>query len=168
MKLRLQRFSYRFADQVLNSKLSIKQEIESVLTSPKIDIRDLSRPRFNEILKEMFTKKGWESETLVFNEPKDPGARFDFFKDRIGIEVGFGHSSFLGIDLLKFQVASYSGLDKIDLGVYVVTTREFQKTMKKEFNQNWEGSLTYEKVVKYIPHLKSAIQVPVYVIGVDL
>ena len=29
--LRLQTFSYRFAEQVLNSKLSLKQEIESVL-----------------------------------------------------------------------------------------------------------------------------------------
>ena len=34
MRLRLERFSYRFADQVLNSKLSIKQEIEEILTHP--------------------------------------------------------------------------------------------------------------------------------------
>ncbi|MDP6613251.1 MAG: BglII/BstYI family type II restriction endonuclease, partial [Candidatus Hydrothermarchaeota archaeon] len=45
----------------------------------------------------------------------------DFLRDRVGIEVGFGHSSFLGIDLLKFQVASYSALDKIDVGVYITT-----------------------------------------------
>jgi hypothetical protein len=51
----------------------------------------------------------------------------DFLKERIGIEVGFGHASFIGIDLLKFQVASYSGLDKIDVGVYVVTTYEFPR-----------------------------------------
>lgn len=80
----------------------------------------------------------------------------------------FGHSSFIGIDLLKFQVSSFSGLDRIDVGVYVVTTRQFQKRMKAEYNQNWEGSLNYEKVVKYLPHFRSAIQVPVYVIGIDL
>jgi hypothetical protein len=40
----------------------------------------------------------------------------DFLKERNGIEVGFGHASFLGIDLLKFQVSSYSALDKIDVG----------------------------------------------------
>lgn len=80
----------------------------------------------------------------------------------------FGHSSFLGIDLLKFQVASYSALDRIDLGVYIVTTREFQKTMKVEYQQNWEGSLSFEKVTRYLPHFKSAIPVPVYVFGVDL
>jgi len=38
MQLRLQKFSYRFAEQVLNSKLAIKQEIEEVLLSPKIDV----------------------------------------------------------------------------------------------------------------------------------
>lgn len=40
--------------------------------------------------------------------------------------------------------------------------------MKKEFGQNWEGSLTFEKVKRYLPHFKSAIQVPIYVIGIDL
>lgn len=168
MSLRLETFSYRFADQVLNSKLALKKEIEGVLTNKNIDIASLSRPHFNEILKEMLTKKGWESEPPVFDEPKDPSAKMDFLKERVGVEVAFGHSSFIGIDLLKFQVASYSGLDKIDMGIYIVTTKRFQKTMKTEYNQNWEGSLHYEKVVRYLPHLKSAIQVPVYVIGIDL
>lgn len=100
-------------------------------------------------------------------EPEDPSAKMDFLKGRVGIEVGFGHSSFIGIDLLKFQVASYSGLNRIDVGVYIVTTRNFQKQMKN-MNRNWEGSLSFEKVVRYLPHFKSAIQVPIYVIGIDL
>jgi hypothetical protein len=168
VKLRLQKFSYRFAEQVLNSKLALKQEIEEILTNPTTNITDLSRPKFNEILRKLFIDKGWESEAPLFDEPGDLHARLDYLKERVGIEVGFGHASFLGIDLLKFQVASYSGLDKIDVEVYIVTTKEFQKRMKKEFNKNWEGSLTFEKVVRYLPHFKSAIQVPIYVIGVDL
>ena len=168
MKIRLQNFSFRFAEQVLNSKLTLKQEIEEILTDPSIDISSLSRPNFNSTLKELFTNRGWLSEAQVFEEANDPSARLDFLKERIGIEVGFGHPSFLGIDLLKFQVSSYSGLDKIDVGVYVVTTREFQKRMKNEYNQNWEGSLTFTKVIKYLPHFKSAIQVPIYVIGLDM
>jgi hypothetical protein len=91
----------------------------------------------------------------------------DFLKDRVGVEVGFGHASFLGIDLLKFQVASYSALDKIDVGVYITTTRAFQQRLQKEFDQKWEGSLHYEKVCRYLPYFKSAIQVPIYVIGID-
>lgn len=112
--------------------------------------------------------RGWVSQPAVFDDPHDPGAKMDFLKERIGVEVGFGHASFIGIDLLKFQVASYSVRDKIDVGVYVVTTVKFQKFMKAECAQNWEGSLTFEKVKTYLPHFKSAIQVPTCMIGIDV
>ena len=104
----------------------------------------------------------------VFDEPKDPVAKMDFLKERVGIEFGFGHASFIGIDLLKFQVASYSGQDKIDVGVFIVTTKNFQKRIKRDYSKNWEGSLSFEKVVRYLPHFKSAIQLPIYVIGIDM
>lgn len=165
--LRLQRFSYRFAEQVLNSSLAIKNEVEQVLLDD-IDVRELSRPKFNKILEQRFVHHGWQSQPAVFDDPGDPGAKMDFLKGRVGIEVGFGHASFLGIDLLKFQVASYAALNKIDVGVYVVTTGNFQKVLKSEFDQNWEGSLTFEKVTRYLPHFKSAIQVPIYVLGIDI
>ena len=166
--LRLQRFSFRFAEQVLNSKLSLKEEIEQVLLETIPDIATLSRPKFNGLLQDRFVMRGWKSQPTVFDDQADPGAKMDFLKERIGIEVGFGHASFMGIDLLKFQVSSYSALDKIDVGVYVVTTTKFQKFMKLECGQNWEGSLTFEKVKRYLPHFKSAIQVPISVIGVDV
>ena len=168
MGLRLQTFSFRFAEQVLNSRLSIKQEVEQTLTDRSIPLAELSRPKFNKVLDELFQNKGWQSQPPVFEEPGDPAAKMDFLKERIGIEVGFGHASFLGIDLLKFQVSSYSGLDKIDVGIYVVTTRNFQARITEKYGQNWEGSLSFEKVVKYLPHFKSAIQVPIYVIGIDI
>lgn len=168
MRLRLQKWSFRFAEQVLNSKLAVKQEIDEILLDPSIDIASLSRPSFNMLLDKAFVARGWQSQPSVFDEKGDPTAKMDFLKDRVGIEVEFGHSSFLGIDLLKFQVSSYSGIDKIDIGVYIVTTKEFQKRMTKDVGQNWEGSLSFEKVVRYLPHLKSAIQVPIYVIGIEL
>jgi restriction endonuclease BglII len=166
-KLRLERFSYRFAEQVLNSKLSIKQEIEGILTDSSIKVPNLSRPQFNKVLRDLFVAKGWQDQPHVFDEDADASARMDFLKDRVGVEVGFGHASFIGIDLLKFQVSSYSALDRIDVGIYVVTTRGFQRVMSKDHKQNWEGSLTFEKVVTYLPHFKSAIQVPIYVLGID-
>ncbi len=168
MTLRLQYWSYRFAEQVLNARLATKQEIDVLLTDVTIDIPSLSRPTFNKVLDDLFTGKGWERQPLVFGDPDDPGAKMDFLKDRVGVEVGFGHASFIGIDLLKFQVSSYSALDRIDVGVYVTTTRGFQRTMKNSYGQNWEGSLTYEKVKRYLPHFKSAIQVPIFLIGIDL
>ena len=168
MRLHLERFSFRFAEQVLNSKLKIKQEIEDILTEPNIELASLSRPEFNKVLRELFVSKDWIDQPNVFPDDADPSAKMDFLKDRVGIEVGFGHGSFLGIDLLKFQVSSYSGLDQIDVGVYVATTKKFQRTVTAQYSQNWDGSLTYEKIVRYLPHFKSAIQVPIYVLGIDL
>jgi len=167
-KMRAAEFSFRFAEQVLNSKIVLKEDIKHTIDSLSPDLRTLSRPGFNELLRQRFTEQGWQDQPPVFDESGDPSAKMDFLKERVGMEVGFGHASFLGIDLLKFQVCSYSGLDKIDVGVYIVTTRAFQKKMKSDYGQNWEGSLTYEKVVKYLPHFKSAIQVPVWVLGIDL
>jgi hypothetical protein len=46
MRINLQRFSFRFAEQVLNSKLTLKQEIEDILLNPGIELHSLSRPQF--------------------------------------------------------------------------------------------------------------------------
>ena len=101
MRIRLNTFSYRFAEQVLNSKLSIKQEIESILLDPNINLSELSRPKFNSVLDELFIEKGWDRQPAVFDQATDPSAKMDFLKERIGIEVAFGHASFIGLDLLK-------------------------------------------------------------------
>lgn len=167
MKLTFQTYSYRFAEEVLNSKFSIKKEIENTIANLTFDVATLSRPQFNLLLRTSFIPLGWEDQPYVFGDRNDPGARMDFLKEKVGIEVEFGHASFLGIDLLKFQVSSFSGQDRIDVGVYIVTTRDFQNKMRG-YGNNWDGSLTFEKVVRYLPHLKSAIQVPIYVVGINI
>jgi hypothetical protein len=125
-------------------------------------------PAFNKVLRDAFVSKGWADQPHVFSEEDDPAAKMDFLKERVGVEVGFGHASFMGIDLLKFQVSSYSGLNQIDVGIYIVTTKRFQRLVGSQFTQKWEGSLTSEKLTRYLPHFKSAIQVPIYVLGIDL
>ena len=87
--LHFKTFSYRFAEQVLNSKLAIKEEILSVITDPAIDVTILSRPYFIKVLKDSFTKKGWQDRPSVFDDEDDPAAKMDFLKERVGIEVGF-------------------------------------------------------------------------------
>jgi hypothetical protein len=116
-RIHLERFSYRFAEQVLNSKLAIKQEVEAILTNDTIQLADLSRPAFNKLLRQSFVSKGWTDQPYVFGEEDELGAKMDFLKERVGIEVGFWHASFIGIDLLKFQVSSYSALNQIDVGM---------------------------------------------------
>ena len=58
-------------------------------------------------------------------------------------------------------------MDQIDIGISVTTTKSFQKNLRTEFAKNWDGSLSFEKVVQYLPQFKSAIQVPIYVLGID-
>ncbi|HTY47379.1 MAG TPA: BglII/BstYI family type II restriction endonuclease [Methanomassiliicoccales archaeon] len=164
--MKIKTSSFRFAEEVLNSKLNVKNEILGVV-SKDYDFNILSRPSFNELIRKEMIALGWQDQPTVFNDVEDPSARLDFLKERIGVEVEFGHASFLGIDLLKFQVASYSGINKIDLGVYIVTTTSFQKLLENKHGKKWEGSLSYEKVLRYLPHFKSAIQVPIFVIGID-
>lgn len=168
MAIRLRFFSYRFAEQVLNSNLQLKNELDQIIYDSTADLSILSRPMFNSILEANFINKGWQKQPEVFDKETAAYARFDFLKCRVGVEVQFGHSSFIGIDLLKFQIASYSNLDHIDLGVYIVATKNFMKAMSQSYAQLWDGSLSYEKVVNYLPHVKSAIQVPIYVIGIDI
>ena len=42
--------------------------------------------------------------------------------------------------------------------------------LKKNFSifERTDFSLTFEKVVRYLPYIRSAIQVPIYVIGIDV
>ncbi len=71
-RIRLERFSYRFAEQVLNSKLAIKQEVEGILTSDALEIATLSRPTFNKVLRESFVAKGWTDQPHVFGPEDEP------------------------------------------------------------------------------------------------
>lgn len=167
MSIRLKKYSYRFAEQVFNGKVDLKNEVEDIIYEATKNLDILSRREFNSILDKTFKAYGWKRQPPVFGEDDDAYARFDFLKDRVGVEVQFGHSSFMGIDLLKFQVASYSNLDTIDFGVYITTTQAFQKHLKAK-GFKWDSSLTYEKVIKYLPYIRSAIQVPIYVIGIDI
>ncbi|MFH1821111.1 MAG: BglII/BstYI family type II restriction endonuclease [Methanobacteriota archaeon] len=177
--MRFRSWSYRFAEEVLNGKMPIKKEIEEVIYS--INFEDVVsssrkgasksgkipiRTALNKFFEEEFLKRGWKGGhggVAVFDEKLAPKTKVDFLKDRIAIEVAFVHSDFLGNDLLKFQMMSYSHLNKIDVGVYIVATKELIQNPRV----NFEGSIDFEKVRKYLPEYRSSIQVPIFVIGLE-
>lgn len=148
--------------------LALKNEVQDALGAINIADEGISRPQLNEEIEKQLVGKNWQTQPRVAGDREDLEieAKLDFLKSRVGVEVEFGHSSYMGIDLLKFQTMSFSSLDKIDLGVYVVTTQSFQKQMEKR-GKIWSGSLSFEKVRRYLPMFKSAIQVPIFVIGID-
>jgi len=167
MTVRLKKYSFRFAEELFNSRLVQKTEVEQIVNAACSDLSRLNRKEFNRILNDLFLEKGWEGQPRVCPD-MNAYSKFDFEKNRIAVEVQFGHASFLGTDLLKFQMASYSNLDRIDFGVYITTTKAMQKFLTCHYGHHWEGSLNFEKVEKYLPYFKSAIQVPIYVIGIDI
>ena len=166
--LRLRRFSFRFAEQVLNSKLSLKEEIEQVLLGAISDITKLSRPAFNELLEDRFVAKGWQASRPCSTIRAIRAQRWITSKRELVSRSDLVTPLLLASTCLNFKSHLNSALDKIDVGGYVVTTSRFQKFMKSECGQNWEGSLTSEKVKRYLPHFKSAIQVPISVLGIDV
>jgi hypothetical protein len=91
ISIRLERFSYRFAEQVLNSKLALKQEVEAILTSEAIEVASLSRPNFNKVLKESFVARGWHDQPHVFSDDEELGAKMDFLKERVGTHLCAWH-----------------------------------------------------------------------------
>ena len=72
--IRLRTYPFRFAEQVLNARLALKQEIENILQDPSIKPAELSRPRFNDVLDKLFRDRSWQSQPQVFPEPRDPSA----------------------------------------------------------------------------------------------
>jgi hypothetical protein len=76
----------------------------------------------NREIERELTARGWKGQPKVGDDREDIeiGARVYFTKETVGVEVSFGHASFIGIDLLKFRTMSYSALDEIDVGVCIV------------------------------------------------
>lgn len=180
MGMKFRSWSYRSAEEVINSKLQVRKEIEEIIRAINFeDVVKVSesksksksgkipvRGALNEFFKNEFLKRDWEGRqgVRVFDEKDAPKTKVDFLKDRVAVEVAFVHADFLGNDLLKFQMMSYSLLNKIDVGVYIVITKELAQ---KYDNVNFEGSIEFDKVTKYLPAYKSSIQVPIFVIGLE-
>jgi len=166
--LRFLSWSFRYGEQILNSKLTLRKEVEDALTAIQVPEHGLSRPQLNVEIEKQLVDRGWKTQPKVAGDREDLEiqAKLDFIKERIGVEVAFSHASFIGIDLLKFQTMSYAALDQIDVGMYIVATGNLLKRMKEK-GQKWEGSITFEKVQRYLPQFKSAIQVPIFVLGLD-
>lgn len=167
MRLKLQCKSYRDADQFLASVPALREELTNVLLSPDIELPLLSRSQYNQLLKDSFVQSGWQNSPSLFHEPVNPLAKIELRKATLGLEIGFRHTSHTGHNLLKFQLSSQNNSDKIDVGIFVVTTLNFQKQIKQQYNHNWVGAMSFEKVDRYLRHFTTVIQIPIYLIGID-
>ncbi len=65
MRIKLKTHSFCFAEQVLNCRLSIKQEIESILSDLSIKIENLTRPNFNKKLDYLIVANKLVSKNII-------------------------------------------------------------------------------------------------------
>ncbi len=56
------------------------------------------------------------------HEPVNPFTNMKLIIENIALEIGFRHACLIGHNLLKFQLSSSHNSDRIDVGIFVVTT----------------------------------------------
>lgn len=180
LSVQLKTFSYRFADEVLNSPAFIEQrrDIEEILTNfgvpalakPKVRRRKnkktgaiikemiftTDQQRMNDMLDELFKAKEWDCQPLV-TQDKVTGIKADYKKKRVQVEVQFGNMARWYTDVFKFQVSYSLGL--IDVGVLVVPVQAFASTID-------ENVAHYERVVRELPYARMSITLPIWVVGI--
>ena len=84
--IKLEKFSYNFAEEVLNSRKYLKDEIEYVIENTikhyeSEGLDKLTSKNLNKSLRQSFEDKRWDSEPYVFEDeelPDQPKAKLDF------------------------------------------------------------------------------------------
>ncbi|MFA7272521.1 MAG: BglII/BstYI family type II restriction endonuclease [Crocinitomicaceae bacterium] len=122
----------------------------------------------NDILKERFEEKGWQSESGIFQDTMYLGDtwRLDFAKDDISIEVGFNHASVIAWNLTKPVLASelnhVQKAIQTKIGVIITATAEMRRL------GGFDGAIgTYEKYLDYLPPLMNVLTTPLLIIGLE-
>jgi hypothetical protein len=95
---------------------------------------------------------------IAFGNPSTPDRMGGRGASRLSFAVQRGPSTRTVTSRIETRLPD---LRPIDVGVYVVATKALHKATGKAF----DGSVMFEKVERYLPHFKSAIQVPIWVIG---
>lgn len=168
MELLIKKQPYRFPDGLLEAQTDLVEDLEAALLSSVSDLPLLSRAYYNDLLRVILKKSGWDNNPSVFNQIINPFAPIEYVKKQVGLEVGFRHASFIGHNLIKFELSPKHNSDFIEMGIFVVTTLNFQKQIKKNYSHNWAGAISFEKVDRYLRHFKHTFQNPIYLLGIDV
>jgi len=69
--MRFNSWSYRYAEQVLNSKLALRKEIEDAIGGIKITSEGFSRPQLNKEIEKELVSRGWKTQPRVGGDRED-------------------------------------------------------------------------------------------------
>jgi len=156
--LRFSKHNFRFAEEILNSKIALKTEIEDIINDLDIDPFGKDERLPHKVIKKAFLERNWTDEQPISERSK---MRFDLYKERIGIEIETSHVIHTYKDFLKFLVAFNDG--KIDVGVEVVYGDSFVKKHNLRPAKPTMGKVKSDLETLFRP----IIPVPIYVIGLE-
>lgn len=122
----------------------------------------------NKILKDELTKIGWESESLIFQDPEYQGDkwRLDFAKDKIAVEVAFNHGEATAWNLIKPNLSGELNHVKkaiqTEVGIIITATNELKASC------GFDSAVgSYEKFLSYLKPMRHMLTVPMLVIGLE-
>ena len=160
----------------MNDWHSIKNVIESITDEQLIEYfnkhssgknKSLS-VTINRILKDELTKIGWESESLIFQDPEYQGDkwRLDFAKNKIAVEVAFNHGEATAWNLIKPNLSGELNHVKkaiqTEVGILITATNELKLSC------GFDSAVgSYEKFLSYLKPMRHMLTVPMLIIGLE-
>jgi len=156
--LRYSWHNFRFAEEILNSKLALKKEIEDIINQLDVDPFGKGAASPHRVIKEAFLRRGWSDEERISCRTR---MRFDLYKERIGIEIETSHIIHTYKDFLKFLVAFNDG--KIDVGVEIVYDDSFIRRHNLRPARPRMSKVRNDLETLFRP----IIPVPIFVIGLE-
>lgn len=156
--MRYSKYNFRFADEILNSKIALKTEIEDIIRRLILDPFGKGKNSPHKVIKNAFIQNNWSAEATISNRTR---MRFDLYKERIGIEIETSHIIHTYKDFLKFLVAFNDG--KIDVGVEIVYDDSFVRRYGLGHDKPTIGKVKKDLETLFRP----IIPVPIFVMGLE-
>lgn len=157
MNVEFETLSYRHAEEILNSKVTIRREIEKAIAGVKPTMVSQGADNLTKRLQQAFIGLGWQDEFPV-TDKQTHEQFFDFFKDRVAIEIEFSRYEFIYRDYFRF-LSAYNE-DKIDVGILITHSASGLSRVKHP-----SGAPSLVRVTEDLAWLRPVVTVPIWVVA---
>lgn len=157
MPVRIVEYSFCHAKEWLVTRPEIHASLLAALVNAQEAQIRSPRIALGKHLRREFGSEGWQG-NFQFEEGKLQTQSFDFFKNRVAIEIELSRYEFIYRDIIWFLAAYNAG--KIDVGVIITNTKAGLERIK---HKSYDPS--YERVREELELLRSMLTVPIWIIG---
>ncbi|MFW9886696.1 MAG: BglII/BstYI family type II restriction endonuclease [Candidatus Thorarchaeota archaeon] len=164
MEYRLELFNSDSIESLLGH---LNSEILSIVNRASIDLDESHRRELSTQFRTYFQQKGWNQHTTLYFEDARKNTPH-FIKNGILVHVSWRHYEKIGTELMKLQIDYVR--KKISAAVIICITNDFLNVFKKHYklkgqDSPFSGSITLERVKRYIAEVSSMLSVPIVIIG---